>query len=99
MKNVYVCCEGQTETMFVRNYLSQYMGQFNISMTKIRMEHPNPETINSHYESCPSRRLMGIIDGYSKVMSANRLMANLDIDSIRRVCPHFNKWIQQLSEL
>ena len=40
-----------------------------------------------------------MIDGYGKVMSANQLMANLDIDSIRRVCPHFNKWIQQLSEL
>jgi len=208
LKNVYVCCEGQTETMFVRNYLSQYMGQFNISMkpiilnpnektgqkggiskyssakkeitirskehkneyvttmidyygfpfnqvetiekgkdpetweriiqddigqpncifhfdvhefesilfvdpeafriygkkvvekiAEIRMEYPNPETINSRYESCPSRRLMGMIDGYGKVMSANQLMANLDIDSIRRVCPHFNKWIQQLSEL
>lgn len=56
----------------------------------------NPELINDHPTTAPSKRLEKAIVGYSKVLYGNFLAMEIGLKKIRDKCPLFNEWINKL---
>lgn len=64
------------------------------AIQQIRDEFPTPEHINNSMETAPSKRLLQMIPGYSKIRSGMILSIDMGIDSILQQCPHFKEWIE-----
>jgi hypothetical protein len=60
---------------------------------------PNPEDINNNPLTAPSKRLIDAIPGYNKIVYGNILAERIGLDSIRRKCPLFNEWVNELENL
>ena len=56
-------------------------------------KYPNPELINDHPNTAPSKRLGRAICGYEKVLYGNLLAMDIGLEKIREKCPLFNEWI------
>jgi len=56
-----------------------------------------PEEINERPESSPSKRLLRIIPGYSKLLHGTAAAKRIGIDSMRSRCPHFRSWISGIA--
>lgn len=54
----------------------------------------NPEYINNHPETCPSKRLIKIYPYYNKVIYGTLISTRIGLETLRKSCPHFNKWIE-----
>ncbi|MDE6825506.1 MAG: DUF4276 family protein [Paramuribaculum sp.] len=61
-------------------------------------EYDDPEEINSRPESAPSKRLIGIINGYDKIVYGNLIAMGIGIDGILAKCPRFRGWVERLVE-
>jgi hypothetical protein len=59
---------------------------------------PNPEDINNHPETAPSKRLMKIIPKYDKVLFGNIITQENGFLQILKKCPRFTAWMQSLKE-
>ena len=55
----------------------------------------NPEDINNGPETAPSKRLINIID-YKKGEALREILLGIGIEEMRKQCPHFNRWINQI---
>jgi hypothetical protein len=67
------------------------------SQTKAIIEqYPNPEDINNHPETAPSKRLLGIIPSYNKVIDGNILALETGLQEILAKCPCFRAWVNRL---
>ena len=55
---------------------------------------PNPEEINTSYDTSPSHRLGQILNlpKYRKVLHGATIAKNIGIDNIRQKCKHFDEW-------
>lgn len=62
-------------------------------------QYENPEDINNGFNTAPSIRLKKIIKGYDKVLFGIEIIQNLGVDLIRKKCPRFNTWIQNLIDI
>ena len=58
-----------------------------------------PEAINDHYETCPSRRIAGVVSGYNKVAFGPTIVGRIGLDVLRAGCPHFGQWLGRLEAL
>lgn len=59
-----------------------------------------PETINHGRTTHPKARLQTLLDGrYREVGDGAILMTKIGISRIAEACPHFRRWLQQLTEL
>lgn len=67
------------------------------SLVDIRNAFPNPEYINNSVSTAPSKRILQLIPYYSKVSHGSMLAKEIGIEVMRRECPHFDKWIQDIS--
>lgn len=56
----------------------------------------NPEMINNHPNTAPSKRLVKAINGYEKVLYGNFLAMSIGLEKIKEKCPLFNEWINKL---
>ena len=56
----------------------------------------NPEMINDHPNTAPSKRLESAISGYDKVLYGNILAMDIGLEKIREKCPLFNEWITRM---
>lgn len=63
----------------------------------------NPELINDSPETAPSKRLINAIElgkkpiyRYNKQKTGHYIASKVGIDTLRKMCPHLNDWIQQL---
>lgn len=56
----------------------------------------NPEEINSSPETAPSKRLIGIIPYYDKVIYGNIVALEIGLPAILSKCPRFRRWIDFL---
>ena len=56
-----------------------------------------PEHINDSYETTPSRRIMRIIPGYSKVNDGTKVALSIGIEGISAKCKHFRRWLTKLT--
>lgn len=55
--------------------------------------YPNPELINEHPATAPSKRLLAIISTYKKVLDGNCIALEIGLETILSKCPRFKNWI------
>ena len=65
----------------------------------IRDSFSTPEDINDHEHRAPSKRIKDLVRDYQKILHGYRAMSQITLDAVRRACPLFGKWIQQLEQL
>ncbi len=68
-------------------------------LEKTLADFSNPEMINNGSTTAPSKRLMRIIDGYSKTTYGSLIAQEIGLAAIRAKCPRFDAWIDKLSQL
>lgn len=59
----------------------------------------NPEEINDSSDTAPSKRIAQVITGYNKAANGPAVALEIGLDAIRRECPRFNQWVEQLESL
>lgn len=62
----------------------------------IRRAFANPEEIDGSPMGAPSKRIMHLVDGYSKPVDGNLAALNIGVETMRRECPHFAQWLDAL---
>ena len=65
----------------------------------IRNKFSTPEEINDHYDTCPSRRIEGVFQGFRKTINGIPAASRISLNTMRQECPHFNDWITELETL
>ncbi len=65
-------------------------------LLKIIDAHPNPESINEHYLTAPSKRIISNYKSYDKIVEGNLILLEIGLDIIINKCPHFRDFIQKL---
>jgi hypothetical protein len=56
----------------------------------------NPEEINTHPDTAPSKRLKAIIKSYEKVVDGNLIALEIGIETMLEKCPRFRSWVESL---
>ena len=79
-------------------FIKYYNQEISDRIQGIIDSYDNPEDINSSPEGAPSKRLLGIIQDYDKVMFGNTIALEIGIDTILNKCPRFKAWIELLIE-
>jgi hypothetical protein len=59
----------------------------------------SPEEINDSVQTAPSKRIMALNRGYSKVTDGVLISLKIGLNVMRTQCPHFNEWLQRLETL
>jgi Domain of unknown function (DUF4276) len=80
--------EKLAESLGDKNLLSAFMA--------IRNKFSTPEEINDHYDTCPSRRIEGVLQSFKKTINGIFAASIIGLERMRRECPHFNEWITKL---
>ena len=68
-------------------------------LTSIRSGFATPEWINDHAHSAPSKRIEKLFSAYDKPTHPTLAASSIGLDKIRKECPLFNAWMNQLEEL
>lgn len=55
-----------------------------------------PEEINEHSETAPSKRLMKVFPSFRKTLHGPTAAKRIGLTAIRKRCPHFDGWMTQL---
>jgi hypothetical protein len=81
--------------------LSQGIGRPDLEpdFQKIRNTFQTPEDINDSPETCPSKRVEGLIPGYEKPLLGILAVLEVGLTQIRLQCPHFDGWIEKLESV
>ncbi len=81
--------------------LADSLGDKKLSSTFLTMrnEFSTPEEINDHYDTCPSRRIEGVFQGFRKTINGIPAASQIGLKTMRQECPHFNGWITKLETL
>lgn len=69
------------------------------SLNKIMRGRATPEQINDSPHTTPSKQIAALIPQYQKTLHGPLIAADIGLDAMRRVCPHFNGWLQRLEKL
>ena len=81
--------------------LASAIGQPKIrhELQDIRDEFLSPEDINDSYITAPSKRLLDLYPGYDKPIHGSLASLEIGIDTIRKECKLFDRWLQQIEAL
>lgn len=78
------------------NWSSDYIeGKF----AEILNEAKHPEAINDGYETCPSRRISGVVKAYRKRIHGPIVTSRIGLDDLRDKCDHFASWLERLESI
>jgi hypothetical protein len=55
-----------------------------------------PEEINDHPHTAPSKRILNAMTGYQKTFHGPLIAYDIGLDVIRLSCPHFNTWLEKI---
>jgi hypothetical protein len=69
------------------------------SFHQTRDDFPTPEDINDNPMTAPSKRVLQVYPGYSKVLHGKAAVQAVGIETMRRECPHFRNWLERLAAL
>lgn len=58
-----------------------------------------PEAINDHYETCPSRRILGVVSAYRKRTHGPIVTNRIGLEIMRERCGHFAAWLEKLERI
>lgn len=59
----------------------------------------HPEAINDGWETCPSRRISGIVGAYRKPLHGPIVTRRIGLDVLRDKCDHFSSWLARLENI
>jgi hypothetical protein len=62
-------------------------------------EAKHPEAINDGYETCPSRRIAGIVPAYRKRIHGPIVTSRIGLEVLRAECDHFASWVDRLENI
>ncbi len=81
--------------------LSESLGDKKLSsiFLTIRNKFLTPEEINDHYDTCPSRRIEVVFQGFRKTINGITAASQIGLETMRQECPHFNEWITKLENI
>jgi len=81
--------------------LAESLGDKKLSSSLLTMRNTfsTPEEINDHYDTCPSRRIEGVFQGFRKIINGITAASRIGLKTMRQECPHFNDWITRLETL
>ncbi len=65
-------------------------------LRRIRYRFHTPEDINDSSETAPSKRILGVIPRYKKVVDGSLIAEKMGLNTIRSECPRFNSWLERL---
>ena len=68
-------------------------------LRRIRCRFHTPEDINDNSETAPSKRILGVIPRYKKVVDGSLIAEKMGLNTIRSECPRFNCWLERLESL
>lgn len=68
-------------------------------LERIRRDFVNPEAIDNSPEGAPSRRIMGLVTEYNKPIYGNIAAMEIGVETMRRECPHFARWLDALESM
>ena len=71
----------------------------NNAFQEILDESGQAEAINDSYDTCPSRRITGLVRAYKKTVHGPIIADRIGLDTIRTACPHFGQWLGRLEAL
>ena len=74
-------------------------GQIIEALRNIRLGFGTPEDINDSPVTAPSKRLGHLVPQYRKVLHGPMVAERVGLDSIRKECPRFDKWLSKLEGL
>ncbi len=66
---------------------------------RILEEAGDPEAINDNYETCPSRRIEGLVKSYRKALHGPMVTNRIGLQTIGEKCSHFASWLDRLESL
>lgn len=59
----------------------------------------DPEAINDHHETCPSRRIARWVAGYRKSLHGPIIAQRIGLERLRESCAHFASWVDKLERI
>jgi hypothetical protein len=59
----------------------------------------HPEAINDSYDTCPSRRIAGVVRAYKKRVHGPIVTNRIGLDVLRQRCNHFAMWLEKLEKI
>ncbi|CAE15675.1 unnamed protein product [Photorhabdus laumondii subsp. laumondii TTO1] len=65
----------------------------------IKAQFDSPEDINNSPQTAPSKRILAIVPNYHKTLHGPLIAGDIGLDTIRSQCPHFNQWLNKLTNL
>lgn len=57
------------------------------------------EAINDSHDTCPARRIAGVVPAYDKVAFGPTIAGRIGLDALRVACPHFGQWLGRLEAI
>ena len=69
------------------------------TFTEILEEAGHPEAINDSYETCPSRRIAGVVPAYKKRAQGPIITNRIGMTVLLEKCHHFAAWILRLESI
>jgi len=63
---------------------------------EVRQDFPCPEDINDSPMTAPSKRIENLFAGYEKPLFGVVAVLEIGLQTMRRECPHFDKWMERL---
>jgi len=66
---------------------------------QVRNEFSTPEDIDDSPASAPSKRVLAAYPAFRKVIEGTVAARAVGIERMRRECPHFRNWVEQLEAL
>ncbi len=65
----------------------------------IRTQFPSPEHINDSPVTAPSKRILKECERYEKPVHGSLIALDIGLETIRRECFYFNRWLEHLESL
>ncbi|MCW7550470.1 DUF4276 family protein [Photorhabdus sp. APURE] len=69
------------------------------ALQTIKAQFDSPEDINNSPQTAPSKRILAIVPNYHKTLHGPIIAGDIGLDTIRSQCPHFNRWLNKLTNL
>lgn len=83
--------------VFLNNFDINEINDYD-TFKKVFENYPNPEDINDQPMTTPSARLKHHLKSYDKVIMGPILAQETGLQTIRKRCPRFNKWIENIEK-
>jgi len=91
----------ETEALYFSDpaCLAEKLGVNQSRVDAILSECGEPEQINNHYETKPSKRLEELSSRFKKTTTGISIATEIGIPKMRKACPLFNNWVTTLEQL